>query len=130
MKALISIIIIFCFYLTSCVSAVKSTTPSWVNNCSVSGKVAGIGICGTHVDGENAQRTVAIKRAIDEIALQLGVKVNNVALIGTSASSNGSNSTIESYSFQTVEGKVVKATIKETWKNPETDEIYIWMVTE
>lgn len=82
-----------------------------------------------HVNGANAQRSLAIKRAIDEIALQLGVKVNNVALIGTTSGPAGGSS-VESYSFQTVEGSVVKAVIKETWKDPKTEEIYIWMVTE
>jgi len=116
--------------VVSCVSVQKTSRPGWILNSGVNGKVAGIGICGTHVNGQNAQRSLAIKRAIDEIALQMGVKVNNVALIGTKASSSGSNTTVESYSFQTVDGNVVKAVIRETWKDPQSDEIYIWMVTE
>lgn len=116
--------------VVSCVTVSKSSRPGWVNNSSVSGKVAGIGICGTHVNGPNAQRALAIKRAIDEIALQLGVTVNNFALIGTKANSAGSSTTVESYSFQTVDGNVVKAVIRETWRDPQSDEIYIWMVTE
>ena len=118
-----------CLLSFACVSAKPVIKPSWIYNSNVSGKVAGIGICGMHVNGANAQRSLAIKRAIDEIALQLGVKVNNVALVG-SKSGVGGGSSVESYSFQTVEGSVVKAVIKETWKDPKTEEIYIWMVTE
>lgn len=118
-----------CLFLFACTSAKPVIKPSWIHNSSVSGKVAGIGICGMHVNGVNAQRSLAIKRAIDEIALQLGVKVNNVALVGTKSGAGGGSS-VESYSFQTVEGSVVKAVIKETWKDPKTEEIYVWMVTE
>lgn len=116
--------------LASCLSGGKVSSPGWIYNSGVDGKVAGIGVCGEHVNGVNAQRSLAIKRAIDEIALQMGVTVNNVALIGTKASAAGSNTTVESFSFQTVDGNVVKAVIRETWRNPQTNEIYLWMVTE
>lgn len=128
----VSISIVMCLMISfvSCVSVSRNSRPGWIHNSGVSGKVSGIGICGTHVNGPNAQRALAIKRAIDEIALQLGVTVNNVALIGTKANAAGASTSVESYSFQTVDGNVVKAVIRETWMDPETDEIYIWMVTE
>lgn len=129
-KAFLTFFVFLVVGLVSCVSSTRNTKPGWIQNSGVSGKVSGIGICGTHVNGPNAQRALAIKRAIDEIALQLGVKVNNVALIGTKASAAGASTTVESYSFQTVDGNVVKAVIRETWSDPQTDEIYIWMVTE
>ena len=129
-KILPAVFVCVCLLIVSCVSVEKKVIrPSWILNSGIPGKVAGIGICGTHVNGENAQRSLAIKRAIDEIALQLGVKVNNVALVGTKSGA-GASSSVESYSFQTVEGQVVKAVIKETWKDPKTAEIYIWMTTE
>ena len=104
--------------------------PSWVTSPSVSGEIAGIGICGTHVNGKNAQRNLAIKRAVDEIAAQLGVTVNNVALVSTKGTSSGASTSVESYSLQSVDGKVVSAVIKGTWKDPKTSELYIWMVTK
>lgn len=128
-KLLIAIVV--SLSLISCVSLPKrSGKPSWVTNPSVSGKVAGIGICGTHVNGKNAQRNLAIKRAIDEIAAQLGVTVNNVSLIGTVGTSSGASTSVESYSLHSVDGKVVTAVIKGTWQEPQTDELYIWMVTQ
>lgn len=123
-------ITLVCLMIVSCVTVKPINKPSWIMNSSVSGKVTGIGVCGMHVNGVNAQRSLAIKRAIDEIAMQLGVKVNNVALVGTKSGSGGGGGSVESYSFQTVEGQVVKAVIKETWKDPKTEEIYVWMVTE
>lgn len=83
-----------------------------------------------HVHGKNAQRSLAIKRAIDEIAQQLGVTVNNVALVGTVANKAGSSTSVESYSFQTVDGQVVKAVIRGTWEDPQTSELYVWMVAQ
>jgi hypothetical protein len=125
------VITLMCFMMfISCVTVKPISKPSWIMNSSVSGKVTGIGVCGMHVNGVNAQRSLAIKRAIDEIAMQLGVKVNNVALVGTKSGAGGGGGSVESYSFQTVEGQVVKAIIKETWKDPKTEEIYVWMVTE
>lgn len=126
---LVSILLIFLF--VSCSSAPLNVhEPSWVSNPSVSGKIAGIGICGTHIHGKTAQRNLAIKRAIDEIAAQLGVTVNNVSLISTKGNSSGASSSVESYSLQSVDGKVVSAVIKGTWKDPKTSELYIWMVTK
>lgn len=131
MKKQILISILIIFIIISCSSAPEKVhEPSWVSNPSVSDKIAGIGICGTHIHGKTAQRNLAIKRAIDEIAAQLGVTVNNVSLISTKGSSSGASTSIESYSLQSVDGKVVSAVIKGTWKDPKTSELYIWMVTK
>jgi hypothetical protein len=117
-------------FIISCASTSEIKRPSWVFNSAVSGKVAGIGISGQHINGKSAQRSLAVKRAIDEIASQLGVSVDNVALIGLVGNSSGATKSIESYSFQTVDGQVVKAVIKDTWLDFQTDELYIWMVTQ
>ena len=130
MKKNLLVSIVISLFLISCVSVPRGGgKPSWVNSPSVSGKVAGIGICGTHVNGKNAQRNLSIKRAIDEIAAQLGVTVNNVSLVGTVGTSSGASTSVESYSLQSVDGKVVTAVIKGTWQDPKTSELYIWMVT-
>lgn len=130
MKKNLLLSIIISAFLVSCFSSGGlGGKPSWVDRPSVSGKIAGIGICGTHVNGKNAQRNLAIKRAIDEIAAQLGVTVNNVSLVSTTGTSSGASTSVESYSLQSVDGKVVTAVIKGTWKDPKTKEIYIWMVT-
>jgi transketolase C-terminal domain/subunit len=99
-------------------------------NPAVSGKYSGVGICGVHINGPSAQRTLAIQRAIDQIAMQLGVKVNNVSMISTKGSSAGASTNVEHYSFQTVEGKVVTAELRKMWRKPGTGEIFIWMVTK
>lgn len=130
MRKIPFMIIASCLFVISCASAPETRSPSWIHNSVVSGKIAGIGISGQHINGKSAQRSLAVKRAIDEIAVQLGVSVNNVALIGSKASGSGSSTSVESYSFQTVDGKVVKAVIKDTWTDPQTDELYVWMVTQ
>lgn len=131
MKKQILVSILITFFIVSCSSTPqKVREPSWVSNPSVSDKIAGIGICGTHIHGKTAQRNLAVKRAIDEIAAQIGVTVNNVSLVSTKGNSSGASTSIESYSLQSVEGKVVSAIIKGSWKDPQTDELYIWMVTK
>ena len=131
MKRPVFVFIAFTLFIISCNSAPnKSSEPSWLTNPFQANKIAGIGICGTHIGGKNAQRNLAIERAIDEIAAQLGVTVNNVSLISTKGSSSGATTTVESYSLQTVNGKVVSAVIKGTWRDYQTNEIYIWMVTK
>lgn len=131
MKRYLLVFVSLCFALVSCTSAPLSIgQPSWVNNPSVSDKIAGIGICGIHVNGKTAQRNLAIQRAVDEIAAQLGVTVNNVALVSTKGTSSAASTSVESYSLQSVDGKVVSAVIKGTWTDPKTSELYIWMVTK
>ena len=76
--------------------------------------------------GISAQRKIAVSRAIGEIASQLGVKVNTV----TSSYQSKRSSSFKNYSIQTVEGKVVKAKIKEIWTDAQTGELYVWMVVE
>jgi len=102
--------------------------PNWVFDSNAGGKykLGGVGVSKRTIDGITKQREIAISRAIDEIAKQMGVKVSNTTL----SHSTKNNSSFEQYSLQTVRGKEVKAVMKETWYNKETGEIYVWMVVE
>ena len=107
----------------------SNAKPDWFFNTSKDGKTGGVGISGIHINGLSAQRGLAISRAVDEIARQLGVKVSSVLKISTTNSSAGSNTAMESYSIHTVDGRSVTATISGIWVDPATDELYIWMTT-
>lgn len=102
--------------------------PNWVFNSTAGGKykMGGVGVSKRTIDGVTKQREIAISRAIDEIAKQMGVKVSNTSY----SHSTKNNSSFEQYSLQTVEGKKVNAVIKEIWYNEETGELYVWMVVE
>ena len=98
--------------------------PRWFYNPSPDANtLGGIGICGRHVRGPSSQRELAIKRCFDELATQMGTKVDTT--IEKISNSSGTSGSI--YSFQTVEGKVVKARLREQWIDPQTEELYIWM---
>lgn len=104
--------------------------PAWLYNPGMSGKIGGVGSARTHVQGKSAQRKLAISRALDELANQMGVKVSNVTATAAHASETGASSSMESYSLQTSDGTTVKAVIKAIWYDAPHDELHVWMVAE
>ena len=120
------------FFLLGCVSlpqkdnnGVCYSTPKWAIEVPVSkDKVYGLGVAKENINGINAQRKVAISRAINEIASQLKVKVNN-KFYNISSSDSGSHST--SITFQTVDNQQVSAKIIRMCKNPNTGKLYVLM---
>lgn len=105
--------------------------PSWVMNPgAVEGKVAGVGIAKPHINGRQAQRQLAIQRAIDEIAHQMGVSVTSMQKLSTVGASDHATTSMESYSFQTTSGKVVTAVAKAWWYDEANEELYVWMITQ
>lgn len=106
----------------------KETKPSWIFNPNQKDGTGGVGVSSMHVRGISAQRELAISRAIDEIARQLGVKVRSVLKTSSKVDSTGASSSMESYSFHTVDGRVVSAYLAGMWNDPNTDELYVWMV--
>lgn len=108
-----------------------ASKPEWLWKPSADGRVGGVGIAKEHINGADAQRMLAVSRAIDAIAVQIGVKVNNVMLIESRSDSGGASSVmIESYSLHSAEGSVVRAAVREFWSDPYTKELYVWMVVE
>lgn len=105
-------------------------TPNWVYETSKNGKTGGVGISKPHYAGKTAQRSLAISRALDEIARQAGVKIVSSQKISTIGTSQNATTSLESYSFQTTDGKIVRATIQAFWEDKPNEELYVWMLTE
>ncbi|MFW6099758.1 MAG: hypothetical protein ACOC90_00090, partial [Bacteroidota bacterium] len=78
-------------------SAGKTERPDWFWNPSMDGQIGGIGASGPHVRGINAQRQLAISRAIDEIARQMEVEVSNVVKMLQKGNQDKVNTTRHSY---------------------------------
>ncbi len=118
--------------LISCSSGqnikLENGKPYWYWRPNVVDQPGGVGISGMHIKGLNAQRALAIQRAIDDIARQLGVEVKNFTKSTTVGNQDSVRTGLESYSIQMVDGTTVKATIRELWEDPVTDELYVWMV--
>lgn len=104
--------------------------PYWYWKAGATGKIGGVGICGPHINGPTGQRELAVSRAIDDIAKQMGVKVSSSLHMVTSGTRDSVVTQADVYSVQTVDGKTVKAEVKEFWEDPETGDLYVWMVMQ
>jgi len=104
------------------------TKPSWAINVPQSkNKIYGVGIAGENMNGESAQRKVAISRALNEIASQLKTNINSK--FESLQSSSGIHEA-NSYTIQTVDNQAVHAKIIKSCKNPNTGMLYILMESE
>lgn len=108
----------------------ENALPSWVWKPGFNGKIGGFGSCGMHVNGLTGQRELAIQRAIDQIARQMGVRVRNTQHMETTGTKDSAVTRVDSYSIQTVDGATVKAEVKEYWEDKRTGELYVWMVVQ
>ena len=90
--------------------------------------IAAVGCARTHFKGKEAQKDLAISRAIDRIATQNQVTVNNTTLREKS-SSNGRKGTSnsQSTSLQSVDGVKVSTKTKAIYTKPD-GEICAWVV--
>jgi len=105
--------------------------PEWFFAPSKEGRIGGVGVSGVHVDGKTGQKSLAMQRALEEIARQMGVKVQSFSsLKSVSDTSSGTTTSGETSSFFTVDGTEVRARIEAIWEDPYTQELYIWMVTQ
>ena len=105
--------------------------PEWFFTPSKEGRIGGVGVSGVHVDGKTGQKSLAMQRAQEEIARQMGVKVQSFSsLKSVSDTSSGTSTSGETSSFFTVDGIEVRARIEAIWEDPYTQELYIWMVTQ
>ena len=104
------------------------STPKWVYKIPVSkNKVYGVGVAGENINGFSAQRKSAISKAVNEIASQLKIKVNNKFM---SISNSETGTVAQSYTFQTVDNQVVHAKIIKSCRNPNNGMFYVLMESD
>lgn len=107
----------------------KNVEPKWLLDPYVENdKIAAVGCAKIHFKGEEAQKDLAISRAIDRIATQNKVTVDNVTLRKKS-SSNGkrTGSSSSSTSLQSVD-KVTISTRTKAVYTKENGEMCAWVV--
>ena len=106
----------------------KEIEPQWlVDPYFQNDKIAAVGCAKIHFKGEEAQKDLAISRAIDRIATQYKVTVDNVALRKKSVSSMGQSSSLNSSSLHTVDKLTVSTKVKDIFKKSNGD-ICAWVV--
>ena len=107
----------------------QNTEPKWLLDPYFDNdNIAAVGCARTHFKGKEAQKDLAISRAIDRIATQNQVTVNNMILRNKS-SSNGrkGTSSSQSTSLQSVNGVKISTRTKAIYTKPD-GEICAWVV--
>ncbi len=112
--------------------AESSSKPRWILNPNIDGKTGAVGVAGRTYDQRiSTQRKLAIQRALDELAMQQGVKVK-LKMTKEEIESNGNVSTTSDTksSYETTNNSAITAHIEDIWQDNITGEIYIWLVLD
>ena len=98
----------------------KTTEPEWILNPLKysDGKLVAVGCANRHYKGVEAQKKLAIKRAIDEIAMQKETMVNKISLREKKVSGRVYSSSLDEVSLQNVKNVKVSSKIKDWYKYP------------
>ncbi|TWI70690.1 hypothetical protein LZ24_02260 [Desulfobotulus alkaliphilus] len=126
---LISVLIMACTHHNTPAGPRGNDRPAFIYNPSVNGKIGGVGIARPHIHGPNAQRNLAISRAIDEIARQKGTQVQSWQTVQTTGTRDSASTHMDSVSIQTTSGETIHAVIRQMWNDPSSSELYVWMLT-
>ena len=142
MKILFSFLFFIVFVLVGCnsqptpqnnakvASVSDNSEPSWILNPNQNGKVGAVGSAMRTYDQKlSSQRKLAITRALDELSLQQGVKVN-MSLLKQDVYKNerGSSSMDVNASYKT--NNKISAHIEAVYKDKLSGELFIWMVMD
>jgi len=125
---------IIMFLLTGCMNTqpvkVKCKNEPWILNPNISGKVGAVGSAmRTYDQKTSSQRKLAITRALDELSLQRGVRVNlSMYKKETLSNQNVQNSMDTRSSYQT--NTKMTAHIQDVCKDNSSAELFIWMVMD
>lgn len=104
--------------------------PAWLYKPNLNGKTGAVGSSKPQFKGNAVQRRVAVSRALDELAQQSGVNVGNIIMRKERVSALGANISTEVQSRQSTADITVNAHIEETWTDPRTKELHIWLVAD
>ena len=97
--------------------------PDWINNPGH----GAVGSSTTHVRGRHYQEDLAISRAREKLAAQLGVEINSVQTIKEKVVNDKSYVTSDKQTGQSIKNKEVKAYVRATWHDTRSDELWVWV---
>ena len=133
-KNIIGFSIVSAMLFTSCTNinniiknnkSVTNQKPNWLTNPYVENdEFSAVGCAKIHFKGRIAQEKLAISRAIDQIATQKRLKVQNITL---RRKSTGHNSTSQSSSLQSVDNIDVSTKTKALYTK-QSGEICAWVI--
>ena len=107
----------------------QNKTPAWLDDPQkmADGKLTAVGCASRHINGEVAQKKLALQRAIDEIAMQKRTKVQTISYTTKTITASDKSSKIESSSLQEVENIEVSTKVMEYYTKQDGD-ICVWVV--
>lgn len=110
--------------------AQHSSQPSWILNPSQENKIGAIGVSGRTYDGSiSTQRKLAITRALEELSLQQGVRVNLHMVKSEKVQNNQVSSSLNTKSnFRA--SHTLSAHIEQVYMEKNTHQLYVWMVLD
>ncbi|SFX81037.1 hypothetical protein [Marinospirillum alkaliphilum] len=136
-RAMLLLLVMVFFLLGGCtspsttsVTSADSMRPLWVDKPHTEAGLVGLGQAGRHFRGPQAQRDLAMQRALDEIARQQGVTIRGQSVSRDSLSGGMSTSRYDVVSVQTVDGQQVRASVRYEWHDKDADVLYILMVAD
>ena len=106
------------------------SAPSWILNPNQNGKIGAVGSAMRTYDQKlSTQRKLAITRALDELSLQKGVKVNMRLLKEDVYKNNRGSSTMDvNSSYKT--NNSISAHIEAVYQDKLSGELFVWMVMD
>ncbi len=108
----------------------KNQKPEWILNPNLGGKIGAVGVAGNTYDLKpSTKRKLAIQRALDELAMQKGVKVELVMDRVEKVVNDSSFTTMDTKTKYTA-SKTVKAHLKAMWEDHLSNELYVWLVLD
>jgi len=110
--------------------AQSTSQPSWILNPSQENKIGAIGVSGRTYDGSvSTQRKLAITRALEELSLQQGVKVNLRMIKSEKVQNDQVSSALNTKSNFTAL-HTLSAHIEQVYVEKNTNQLYVWMVLD
>ncbi len=133
MIKLLSSLLLLLFVLAGCNSQPvpnASATPTWILNPNQNGKNGAVGSSMRTYDQKmSSQRKLAITRALDELSLQSGVKVQ-MSMTKQESYTNGKGSTNINVGANYQTNSTITAHIENVFQDKTSGELFVWMVMD
>ena len=127
MKIIFSLSFILGLFLSGCFQPKPTLVqkPSWITNS----QGGAVGMCAPHMNGIAAQEETAKNRARTQLALDKSTQVN-ANVTDAQKDSGGQFSSNSSINATLNANVTVSSHVKASWRDPQTNKYYVWMVTD
>lgn len=114
------------FVVSACANfnPAASSKPAWIDN-------PGKGVsasAGMHIGGRVAQEQLAILRGREEYAKRFGVNIQTEQISTSSVLNDRSSTASLSITREDAQQSDIKALVKEKWREPDSDVLWVWLV--